>query len=41
MATIEEFLGISMTWGKLERSGSSSKTKISTAPANGAKYKKV
>lgn len=41
MATIEEFLGISMTWGKLERSGSSSKTKISTAPAKGANYKKV
>lgn len=41
MATVEEFLGISMTWGKLERSGNSSKTKISTAPVKGANYKKV
>lgn len=45
MATVEEFLGISMTWGKLERSGSSSKTKLSKAPVanKGAspKYKKV
>lgn len=32
MATIEEFLGFSMTWGKLERSGTGGSRKQSSAP---------
>jgi poly-beta-1,6 N-acetyl-D-glucosamine synthase len=32
MATIEEFLGFSMTWGKLERSGTGGSRKQSNAP---------
>lgn len=41
MATVEEFLGISMTWGKLERSGSSSQTVIAKSPSVGVRNKKV
>lgn len=41
MATVEEFLGISMTWGKLERSGSSSQTVIAKSPSIGVRNKKV
>ncbi len=41
MATVEEFLGISMTWGKLERTGSSSQTILSKSPNVGVRNKKV
>jgi hypothetical protein len=34
MATIEEFLGVRMTWGKLERTGSAGgSAKAATSPA--------
>ncbi|MDZ7763099.1 MAG: hypothetical protein U5K00_01545 [Melioribacteraceae bacterium] len=42
MATVEEFLGVSMTWGKLERSGVSTKTKSTGNKQPAAvRYKKV
>lgn len=42
MATVEEFLGVSMTWGKLERSGVSTKTKSTDNKQPAAvRYKKV
>ena len=41
MATVEEFLGIAMTWGKLERSGSKNATKKAKTPSGGIRYNKV